>query len=219
MKLNIDKLKKTNGLALFLGMFVGDGGLSIKKNGEGYRIYPITFYNSEKKLVLLFHKLFYKLFKIKGNIRSRKRENKKELWEFEKYSVKMYNIINKDFEIPCGKKASKVRIPSFVLSGAESIKLHFFLGLLVTDGSIQINRIQFHSASDDLLIDLKKVIHELWGFNKKVKTYIQKNKYYSYQLSLKKSESSKILTKMPASHNPVLRRFLSHKTLTKKRKP
>ena len=49
MNVDINKLKKSNELAMFLGMFAGDGCLSIKHNGGGYRIYPIGFYNTNFK--------------------------------------------------------------------------------------------------------------------------------------------------------------------------
>ena len=209
MNYNIEKIKISEELALFLGMFVGDGGLSIKYNGAGYRIYPITFYNTNKEIVELFHSLFYKLFRINGNIRCRKRKNKMPLWEFEKYSVKIYNKINKDLEIASGKKSLNVRIPSFILKSNKNIQLNFFLGLLITDGSIQKNKIQFHSGSKELIFDLSRLIKNIWGLKKEVKKYIQNHKYISYQISLNKENCSIIKQDMPRSHNPVLRRFLN----------
>ena len=62
MNFNINKLKKSKELALLLGMFIGDGCLSVSRNGEGYRIYPIRFFNTNKKLALLFGNLFSRLF-------------------------------------------------------------------------------------------------------------------------------------------------------------
>jgi len=124
--MNLDSLKQRPELGLFLGLFVGDGGLSFKHNGEGYRIYPISFYNTNIDLVELFHSLFFNLFNIKGNIRSRDRKNKLKLWEFEKYSKDIYAILNQEFEIPYGKKALNVKIPSFILSSSDEIKKNFF---------------------------------------------------------------------------------------------
>ena len=206
MCLNIKQLKKSKDLALLLGMFASDGCLSIKHNGKGYRDYPIGFYNTNQEYVKLFHKLFYELFKIDGNISCRKRENKKDLWEFLKHSVKIYKLINQDFEIYCGKKALNVRIPSFILTGTKKIKKHFFLGLLITDGGIRKKGgIIFHLASEGLLLDLKQLIKEVWGFDKPIKHYIQREKFHSFQLNLNKKESHLILTQMPPSHNLVLR--------------
>ena len=80
MDLDIIKLKKTNKLALLLGLFIGDGCLPVSHNGDGNRIYPIRFYNTNKVYVKLFSDLFFDLFQIKGTVRGRIRENKKILW-------------------------------------------------------------------------------------------------------------------------------------------
>ena len=154
----------------------------------------------------MFGEIFERLFKIKGNLRKRIRENRKDLWEFEKYSMKIYNIINEKFEIPCGKKSLNVKIPSFILNGKDSLKKHFFLGLLITDGSIKKQgSMLFHSASKELIYDLRNLIKDVWGFERKIKFYIQRKRFKSYQLTLNKQESSIILPQLPWSHNLVLR--------------
>ena len=207
-KKNINILKNSKDLALFLGMFAGDGCLSFKHNGDGYRTYPIRFYNTKKDYVNLFHSLFFKLFEINGKIRSRKREGRKELWEFEKYSKEIYTIINKNFEIFCGKKALNVKIPSFILKGNKELKKSFFLGLLITDGSIRKKEdLMFHCASKGLIQNLNNLVETTWGFKKQVKRYLQKEKFTSYQLTLNKKESSIILSQLPWSHNLVLRQL------------
>jgi len=206
MVLNIIKLKKSKELALFLGMFVGDGCLSIKCNGNGYRIYPISFYNTNRYYVKLFSKLFLKLFGVVGKIKARRRCGKLLLWEFEKYSVELYKIINKDFEIFCGKKATNVKIPSFILNGNKIIKKYFFYGLLITDGGIRKNgTIIFHLGSRKLIYGLKNLIKNTFMLDKEVKVYLQNSRFISYQLNLNKEESSGILSQMPRSHNLVVR--------------
>lgn len=206
MALNVGALKKSEELALFLGMFVGDGCLTVNRNGNGFRIYPIRFYNTKKKLVKLFSNLFFKLFGVNGVMRSRDRKNKKTLWEFEKYSVDIYKAINNDFKIPSGKKASKVDIPNFILNGTKSIKKHFFLGILITDGSVRKRKdIMFHSSSEKLLYDLKTLIDDVWGFKRKIRHYTQRSKFKSYQLTLNKRQSEIVLASMPGSHNLVVR--------------
>ena len=84
MNFNINKLKKSEDLALLLGMFVGDGCLTIGRNGFGYRTYPICFVNTNKDYAELFMNLFYDLFKIKVRLYVAKRKNKKDLWNFQK---------------------------------------------------------------------------------------------------------------------------------------
>ena len=51
----------TDKLALFLGMFAGDGCLPVKHNGEGYRNYQVGFYNTKKEYTVLFHDLLLKV--------------------------------------------------------------------------------------------------------------------------------------------------------------
>jgi len=209
MNLSVDKLKKSKELALFLGMLVGDGCMPIKHNGQGYRVYPITFYNTNKGMVKSFGDLFYHLFGLKGKVRGKERKNKKLLWEFEKYSVSLYKMINVDFEIFCGKKAPNVSIPSFILDGNREVKKYFFFGLLITDGGIRKDKtIIFHLASKKLIYDLRKLIKSYWGFDKPVKRYVQREKFISYQLNLNRKESSTILSQMPQWHNLVLRESL-----------
>jgi intein/homing endonuclease len=206
MNFDINKLKSSKELALFLGMLAGDGCLPINHNGGGYRIYPICFYNTNKQYVELFSDLFSRLFGLDGKIRGRKRKNKLILWEFQKYSVELYQIINKDFEIHCGKKALNVKIPSFILKGSDELKKQFFFGLLITDGGIRkTGSIIFHSASKQLIQDLQGLINDVWVINKPIKSYLQREKFRSYQLNLNKKESSIILSQLPPWHNPVLR--------------
>ena len=218
MKTDIDKLKQSEDLALFLGMFAGDGCLSISRNGSGARIYPIRFYNTKKSYVYLFRSLFLRLFSVRGSVRGRVRKGKRVLWEFEKYSVELYRIINEHFEISNGRKALSVEIPSFIQHGTEAIKKNFFLGLLITDGSVKKDgSIMFHSASLNLILGLKYLIEDVWGFDRSVKSYIQQERYLSHQLTLNKSQTFRVLSELPASHNLVLRRFLTSKI--KERKP
>ena len=117
MNFNINKLKKSNALALLLGMFVGDGCLIIGHNGFGYRTYPIVLVNVNKKYIELFKNLFKQVFQIEGKISVRIRKDKKDLWCFQKCSLEIHNFINKECEIPVGKKAYTVRIPSFIMNG------------------------------------------------------------------------------------------------------
>jgi hypothetical protein len=183
-------------LALFSGMLVGDGYVSNRKNGFGYTTYSISLFNTKRELVELFYNLHFDLFGEKGKIGCRKRKGRKDLYQFCKYSKISFDYVVNDLGIPYGKKAAKVRIPKIILESKEDIvKLYFFLGLLITDGFVNKKGvIGFHMASKNLLIDLNKLITCLWGFDKEVKTVIQKKKYFSYQLNLNKGESKRILS-------------------------
>jgi hypothetical protein len=63
----------------------------------------------------------------------------------------------------------------------------------------------FHSASKKLIYDLKEMIFSIWGIERQVKEYVQREKFLSYQLTLNKTQASIVLPQLPASHNLALR--------------
>ena len=142
-----------NKLALFLGMLVWEGYISNRKNGFGYPPYSINFYNTNKRLVILFDQLFYDLFGGKGRINSRKRGGRKVIYDFCKHSKEIFNYIFYGVGIPSGKKAPIVEVPGMIFDSSEMVKKYFLLGLLYTDGGInKRGNIVFHMASKELLL-------------------------------------------------------------------
>ena len=195
-------MKKGEKLALFLGMLSGDGCLSIGHNGEGYRDYPIQFCNTEKEKVALFDSLFFELFGIRGKISSRKRaENRKRIWHFLKYSVKIAGYI-KELGFPEGVKRDILRVLPIIKSGTKKEKLAFLNGVIITDGYTTENILRFHLGSKLFLEDLSKLMSEFTGVIKPVKEFSQKKgKYKSYQLYLNKGEKEVLLSNMPTCDN------------------
>ncbi len=197
-----------NDLALFLGMLCGDGHLSIhvkrRKSGIYYDYYT-GFCNTNIKIMELFSGLFLKLFNVRGNFYSRDRPNRKRIYDFNSYSRPVFDTISA-LGFPIGVKRDKLRIPDVVKNGSDDEKLSFLLGVLITDGGIRKNEtIIFHSGSKLFLEDLTQLFKELWDMDKKVKSYIQREKFISYQITLNRQESKKLLE--PLSHNgsaPVL---------------
>ena len=189
-------MNKKEKLALFLGMLSGDGCLSIKHNGEGYRDYPIDFCNTEKDKVLLFNRLFTDLYGLSSKISSRQRPNRKLIWHFQKYSV---NIVKKLLKLgfPEGIKRDVLRVLPLIKNGSDKEKLAFIHGVIITDGSISKNRILFHSGSKLFLEDMSKLIGEFTGIEKPIKEYIQREIYKSYQLTLNKNERQLLLSQCP----------------------
>lgn len=189
-------MNRSEKLALFLGMLSGDGCLSIKYNGEGYRNYPIDFCNTKKELVFLFNKLFYDLFGIEGRISSRQRPNRKLIWHFLKYSRRAAEYI-KELGFPEGVKRDVLRVPAIINNGTNKEKLLFIEGVIITDGSVSGKRILFHSGSKLFLNDLSVLISHFTGKRKIVREFIQRKKYKSYQLCLNKGEKNKLLLQSP----------------------
>ncbi|HLC31706.1 MAG TPA: LAGLIDADG family homing endonuclease [Candidatus Nanoarchaeia archaeon] len=180
-------------LALFLGMLSGDGCLSISHNGEGYRDYPIQFYNNDKEKVLIFSQLFFELFGIIGRVSSRTRKNRKEIWEFVKKSRKIADYL-KGLGFPEGVKRDVLRVLPIIKNGTFEEKLQFLHGFIITDGYTTKDILRFHLGSKLFLEDLALLISEFIGVVKPIKAFSQnQGKYKSYQLYLNKQEKDLIL--------------------------
>lgn len=190
-------MNKKEKLALFLGMLSGDGCLSIAHSGEGYRDYPIQFYNTDKSKVILFNDLLFDLFGLEGKIGSRKRaENRKRIWDIKRYSKKTVEKLKK-LGFPEGVKREALRVLEIIKMGVKQQKLHFIHGVLITDGSVNNERILFHSGSKLFLEDMSKLIAEFIKIEKPIKEYVQREKYKSYQLCLNKKEKELLLSQCP----------------------
>lgn len=180
-------------------MLCGDGHLSVRTKKKGDQNFSVEFCNTNLKIVELFDKLFYSLFGIRGNFHSRKRNNRKEIFEFRSYSKDISDYVS-SLGFPIGVKRDILRIPSIILNGTIKEKLFFIKGVLITDGYIRENKtILFHSGSKLLLEDLSKLFYELFGIKKSIKSFIQKNKFISYQLNLNINEAQNLLK--PPWHN------------------
>ncbi len=190
-------------LALFLGMLCGDGCIGIKRRKEGYKSYTLDFYNTDKNIVELFDKLLYNLFELNGRTYPRLRLGKKKIYEYRLYSKNVFDKMS-SIGFPIGIKRDALRIPKIIKNGSRKEKLNFFQGFLITDGCVRKNKtIIFHIGSKRFLEQLSELVGELFGIKKEIKEYIQKNRYYSYQLTLNKKESEIILSSMPPSHNGI----------------
>ena len=189
-------------LALFLGMLSGDGHLSIRTKKAGYKSFSVEFCNTNIKLINLFDELLYQLFEVKGNFYSRIRENRKKIYDFRTYSKLVFNhLLSLGF--PIGVKRDKLRVLKIIWDGTIKEKALFLKGVLITDGHIRKSgAILFHLGSRLFLEDISQLVYELIGIKKEIKEYIQKDRFYSYQLNLNKEESQKILS-MPPSHNGI----------------
>lgn len=181
-------------LALFLGMLSGDGHLAIRTKKAGYKSFSVEFCNTDLKLIKLFDELLYKLFNVRGNFHSRIREGRKEIFEFRTYSKDIFDYIS-SLSFPIGIKRDKLRILPIIFQGSKREKELFLRGVLITDGSIkESGAIFFHTGSKIFLEDISKLINELYGVKKDIKKYLQRDKFFSYQLNLNKEESQKILS-------------------------
>jgi len=141
-----------------------------------------------------FQNLFSDIFGIKGNCYPEIRENKKKvLYCFRSYSKEIFNKISY-MDFPIGFKKHKLRIPPLIWNFRRKEKLLFLKGLTITDGSIRSQgNILFHLSSKKFLEDVSDLIYELFGLRKPIKEYLQREKFYSYQLLLNKKQAQEVL--------------------------
>jgi hypothetical protein len=197
-------MNKRQKLALFLGMLCGDGCLPIKHNGKGYRDYAIQFYNTDKKIMILFSKLFNDLFNLKCKINYTDRSNKQRLFEICKYS-KFVFIYLKRLGFPEGVKRDVLRVLECIKKANSKEKLAFILVVLITDGSLRKRGdILFHSGSKLFLEDMTKLIKELINKECMIKEYTQNRICRSFQLNLSKTKVRILFKLSPKISNEIL---------------
>jgi hypothetical protein len=186
-------MNKREKLALFLGMFSGDGCLSLSHNSRRQKDYPIQFFNISLENVRLFDNLFYDLFGVRGRINQRKRANRKKIYHFRKHSKEIVEKM-KCIGFREGKRNDYLRIPEVVKNGTRVEKILFIKGLAMTEGHFnQSGGLAFHLGTKDFIGELRIIISSLSKFNKLIKSYVQKDKYKSYQLYLNKEEKDLLL--------------------------
>ena len=94
-------------------------------------------------------------------------------------------------EIPNGKKSHKLRFPGALKEVNTTKKFALFSGLIDTDwGRILWKRFGTHMSSEKLALDYKKFLSE-FGIKLKVKKYVQKNKFTSFQCSIRENDIKK----------------------------
>ncbi len=186
-------------LSELLGMFVGDGCLPYRRNG---RDNFLSFYSCDTKLIERFSTLVYDCFGIKGKIRTRNREVRRPIHEFGVRDKRLCDYLV-SIGFAKGKKANKVSIPSVVMGGDGSVKIGFLRGLIETDAGLSKHkRLMFHCASLQLLVDVRRLIMELFGHWAQIKEYNQRG-FWSYQLTYKRSESRDILSSAGVAEWPT----------------
>lgn len=96
------------------------------------------------------------------------------------YSVSLFNLLTKEYNLPSGNKMGKLKIPSIVKS-SKSFLIAYLKGLFDTDGTIYIRRkkdlvLEISSADKRFLKEVHDALH-LLGFN--VKLYEKHVTFYN----------------------------------------
>jgi len=198
--------KITSDLLYFIGVIVGDGTLPIKYNSERYRQYEIKIEKSnEFYLKQILKPLAENLFGIKWSFIFKKRRNRNKTWMIIKKSKPIYRFLVKVFGLPEGKKSNIVRMPKLIRELKPEKRVPFIAGIMDTDWGIAgKNGFGTHCSSKKLLKDIRNTLYELIGIKFKIKRYVQKDKFVSYQMrTIKyKGEIFNLLKKYYPLRNP-----------------
>lgn len=191
-------------LLYFLGVVAGDGSLPIKHNGEGQRNYVVSIEKANRYFILIILKpLAEGLFKIKWSWRSVKRYNRKRKWILYLYSKPLYFYLTKIFDFPEGKKHHKIRMPELIRKLRPINRIPFIAGVMDTDwGRTGENKFGTHCASEKLLFDIRNTLKHFLSSKMKIKRYVQKGKYISYQMNIPKSHKPNLF-KLLQTHFPL----------------
>ena len=134
--------KMNEKLAYVMGLFTGDGGLTVKN-----RIY---FTNTNIIMMNLIDNLMVELYNKKGTIKG------KEYSISSTYIKEHLNIL--------GLKsvyAHQKEIPFTILNAERKIQISFLKGLFDTDGSVSRNIITYSTTSKELMIDVQLILLNL----------------------------------------------------------
>lgn len=145
-KINAIKLPKKSSpnLMEFLGLFVGDGWIRVKKAETGFAL-PLNT-EGRKRLFYLYNKLFGKGLVSK---------DKNYIYI---YSVNLAKFID---SLGFGKGAKNKIIPPWVFTLTSEEKEAFIKGLMLSDGYITGNSNRYVSASIDLLKTLRLLLQTM----------------------------------------------------------
>ena len=169
-------------LAFFVGAIIGDGHLRISK-------FQTTIECANKKLLRYLQYICKNIFKREFNIYPVKlRAGRKQTFCMVMDSKAIYNLLNKVFEIPSGKKSHIVKVPNHIINSKKHIKISFLKGILATEGGKRRRGFGLSTASKELWLGLLDLFSEVgiptlkdkWIYKKYNKEYygiVFKSKY------------------------------------------
>jgi len=183
-------------LAYLIGVIYGDGYIkngtkSKKDKSTDYKIsIELTDIEYLKKVILPLFKMFTKT---KAQVRTRKRENKKESGMLEVRNKNFFKFLTEEIKTHKGPKKRSTKIPSSLWKWSKSLKHEFVAGYFDTDGGFRNKTIGFTSKNKEFLEFVYKILKEA-----QIQIYKEKwlntkyNKYY-YGIKIKKSNIDKFL--------------------------
>lgn len=142
-------------LVFFVGCIIGDGHLKKSK-------LQTTIELTNKELITYISKICNNLFNRKFNITAVKlREGKKQSYHICIDSKSIYNLLNKVFEIPIGKKSHIVNVPKYITKGKKRIKIAFLQGIMATEGGKRQRGFGLSTASEKMWKGLSLIFKDV----------------------------------------------------------
>jgi hypothetical protein len=186
-------------LGFLIAAIIGDGHLKKEK-------FQINFDSLEKNNAKFCQKVCIDIFKRKFNI-SKRFEKGKLRYCLIMDSKAIYNLFNKTFKIPFGKKSNNVTVPAHIKLTNISVKSAFIIGILITEGGKRRRGFGLSTASKKLWIGLDKIFLDI-GIEIKKDKWVNKkyNKEY-YGLVFKKNQLERIIN---LCHNKYIRSIMIH---------
>ena len=146
----------TKNMAFMAGLLIGDGHLSGFRGG--YMTYRIEIEITEIKYLKIFQKKMFQDFEFESEIKVRKRRSdRKETFKIKFYNKTIWELFNKTFEIPYGKKSETVKIPEIIKKN-KNLHKDFIEGLFLADGGISNKSIIFTSISKELSEGVSEIL-------------------------------------------------------------
>ena len=189
---------------------IGDGNLSnsVKSKTDSSPDYRISIDISDKKYLIYIYDLIKTMIKTKTvPKKATKRGNRIPRLFLYVRNKSLFYFLNKEMEIPKGKKSSVVFVPPKIKKASNEIKRYFLAGYFDTDGGFRGRTLGFTTASKklnhgigDLLVDLGVAFSKDMWVNKRYKREF-------YGLRIKRKEIDKFLKLLPLQNKEKLERI------------
>lgn len=137
-------------LAYFIGYLYGDGGLkNIEKSFRATGRFDHKFKIADEFLIQInqIKEIFENIFSLKIPIRTERIQKGEKTYYVEMTNKIIYQFLTKVFELPCGKKDNKLKIPKLIENPPREIQQWFLRGLFDADGDTRAVEAGFKSQS------------------------------------------------------------------------
>ena len=150
-----DKLSKK--LAYVLGLILGDGCLVRSKRGENKNTYYIQISFREKNRAIKTKDVLFELFNISSKV-----YQGRGCFNVCSFSKPLVILLNKEYEIPIGKKYNFIKVPEKIKNSSSHNKKFFIKGVFESDGNIYTHRgkkvVQLRQKSGRFLDEIKELL-------------------------------------------------------------